>query len=161
MTTEKTLTSSGFYVSQEAPIHSDNPVPTPHASPPDILRCAYMELIVTDLAASRVFYVDVLGLYVTEEDEHAVYLRSTEEFIHHNLVLRQGPIAAVAAFSYRVRTPFGGVKASGLGHEGGYRSIDFYTDQQAVHITLGAVHNPTFGKTEHHTETDLDDPDPR
>ncbi|WP_243892844.1 5-carboxymethyl-2-hydroxymuconate semialdehyde dehydrogenase, partial [Dermatophilus congolensis] len=45
-----------------------------------------------------------------------------------------------------LRTPFGGVKASGLGHEGGYRSIDFYTDQQSVHITLGAVHNPTFGK---------------
>ncbi|MDD7961448.1 5-carboxymethyl-2-hydroxymuconate semialdehyde dehydrogenase [Microbacterium thalli] len=46
-----------------------------------------------------------------------------------------------------LRTPFGGVKASGLGHEGGYRSIDFYTHQQAVHITLGAVHNPTFGKS--------------
>lgn len=45
-----------------------------------------------------------------------------------------------------LRTPFGGVKASGLGHEGGYRSIDFYTDQQAVHITLGDAHNPTFGK---------------
>ncbi|WP_130178046.1 5-carboxymethyl-2-hydroxymuconate semialdehyde dehydrogenase [Cryobacterium sp. SO1] len=45
-----------------------------------------------------------------------------------------------------LRTPFGGVKASGLGHEGGYRSIDFYTDQQAVHITLGEAHNPTFGK---------------
>ncbi|WP_280430882.1 5-carboxymethyl-2-hydroxymuconate semialdehyde dehydrogenase [Nocardia brasiliensis] len=47
-----------------------------------------------------------------------------------------------------LRTPFGGVKASGLGHEGGYRSIDFYTDQQAVHITLGPAHNPTFGKQE-------------
>lgn len=46
-----------------------------------------------------------------------------------------------------LRTPFGGVKASGLGHEGGYRSIDFYTDQQAVHITLGEVHNPTFGNS--------------
>jgi 5-carboxymethyl-2-hydroxymuconic-semialdehyde dehydrogenase len=46
-----------------------------------------------------------------------------------------------------LRTPFGGVKASGLGHEGGYRSIDFYTDQQAVHITLGAVHTPKFGQT--------------
>ena len=45
-----------------------------------------------------------------------------------------------------LRTPFGGVKASGLGHEGGYRSIDFYTDQQAEHITLGEPHNPTFGK---------------
>ncbi|WP_395242729.1 5-carboxymethyl-2-hydroxymuconate semialdehyde dehydrogenase [Agromyces sp. MMS24-K17] len=45
-----------------------------------------------------------------------------------------------------LRTPFGGVKASGLGHEGGTRSIDFYTDQQAVHITLGPTPNPTFGK---------------
>jgi 5-carboxymethyl-2-hydroxymuconic-semialdehyde dehydrogenase len=44
-----------------------------------------------------------------------------------------------------LRTPFGGVKASGLGHEGGYRSLDFYSQQQAVHITLGEVHTPTFG----------------
>jgi 5-carboxymethyl-2-hydroxymuconic-semialdehyde dehydrogenase len=49
-----------------------------------------------------------------------------------------------------LRTPFGGVKASGLGHEGGYRSIDFYTDSQAVHITLGESHNPTFGKETAH-----------
>lgn len=46
-----------------------------------------------------------------------------------------------------LRTPFGGVKASGLGHEGGYRSIDFYTDQQAVHITLNEAHSPRFGAT--------------
>ena len=44
-----------------------------------------------------------------------------------------------------LRTPFGGVKASGLGHEGGYRSIDFYTDQQAVHVSLGPVHTARFG----------------
>ena len=44
-----------------------------------------------------------------------------------------------------LRTPFGGVKSSGLGHEGGYRSIDFYTDQQAVHITIGEVHTARFG----------------
>ena len=44
-----------------------------------------------------------------------------------------------------LRTPFGGVKASGLGHEGGYRSLDFYTDQQAVHIGLGEAHTPRFG----------------
>src|SRR6185295_16857852 len=98
-------TSSGFFVSQEAPIHADNPVSTPVAAPPDIVRCAYLELVVTDLAASRAFYVDVLGLVVTEEDENTVYLRSLEEFIHHNLVLRQGPVAAAAAFAFRVRTP--------------------------------------------------------
>src|SRR3954447_22400614 len=80
-------------------------IPTPAATPPDVVRCAYMELVVTDLQASRQFYVDVLDLVVTEEDEDTVYLRSFEEFIHHNLVLRKGPVAAVAAFSYRVRTP--------------------------------------------------------
>ena len=72
---------------------------------PDILRCAYMEIIVTDLDASRKFYVDTLGLVVTEENENEIYLRTFEEFIHHNLVLRQGPVAAVAAFSFRVRSP--------------------------------------------------------
>ena len=105
---QMTRTSSGFFVSQEAPIHADNPVPTPQAPPPDVVRCAYMELVVTDLAASREFYVDVLGLHVTEQgtgdDDGAIYLRSAEEFIHHNLVLRQGPTAAVAVFSYRVRS---------------------------------------------------------
>ena len=82
-----------------------NPIPTPTATPPDILRCAYMEIVVTDLAASRAFYVDILGLFVTEESDTEIYLRSFEEFIHHNLVLRLGPVAAVAAFSYRVRSP--------------------------------------------------------
>ncbi|HGA5965014.1 TPA: 3,4-dihydroxyphenylacetate 2,3-dioxygenase [Salmonella enterica subsp. enterica serovar Java] len=72
---------------------------------PDIVRCAYMEILVTDLKAARDFYVDILGLFVTEEDENAIYLRTMEEFMHHNLVLRQGPVAAVAAFSFRVRSP--------------------------------------------------------
>src|SRR3954447_24157230 len=92
-------------------------IPTPAATPPDVVRCAYMELVVTDLQASRQFYVDVLDLVVTEEDEDTVYLRSMEEFIHHNLVLRQGPVAAVAAFSYRVRSP-----------EDLERAVAFYTE---------------------------------
>uniref|UniRef100_UPI003D7498AF VOC family protein n=1 Tax=Micrococcus terreus TaxID=574650 RepID=UPI003D7498AF len=69
-------TSSGFYVTTEAPITPQNPLPTPKAEAPDILRCAYMELVVTDLEKSRKFYVDVLDLVVTEEDEDTVYLRS-------------------------------------------------------------------------------------
>ncbi|WP_152362578.1 aldehyde dehydrogenase [Microlunatus speluncae] len=44
-----------------------------------------------------------------------------------------------------LRTPFGGIKASGLGQEGGYRSLDFYSHQQAVHVSLGPVHTPRFG----------------
>jgi len=92
-------------VTAEDPIHAQDPIPTQTAQPPDVLRCAYLELVVTDLQRSRDFYVDVLGLVVTEEDEETVYLRTLEEFIHHNLVLRKGPVAAAAALSYRVRSP--------------------------------------------------------
>ncbi|MBX3098521.1 MAG: 3,4-dihydroxyphenylacetate 2,3-dioxygenase [Salinibacterium sp.] len=80
-------------------------IPTPSLTPPDIVRCAYMEFVVTDLKSSRAFYVDVLGLVVTEESDTEIYLRTFEEFIHHNLVLRQGPVAAVASLAFRVRTP--------------------------------------------------------
>ncbi len=44
-----------------------------------------------------------------------------------------------------LRTPFGGVKASGLGREGGQHSIDFYTESRIVHIALGDSHVPRFG----------------
>jgi len=64
-----------------------------------------VELIVTDLAKSREFWVDLLGLVVTEETKDALYLRSLEDFLHHNVVLRQGPDAALAVFGWRVRTP--------------------------------------------------------
>ena len=49
-----------------------------------------------------------------------------------------------------LRTPFGGIKASGLGHEGGFRSLDFYSQEQAVHITLAGVHTPRFGASAKH-----------
>lgn len=77
----------------------------PSIAPPDIIRSAYAELIVSDLAASRAFYVDLLGLVVSFEDEDAIYLRAFEEYLHHSLVLRKGPVPALAALAYRVRSP--------------------------------------------------------
>ena len=44
-----------------------------------------------------------------------------------------------------LRTPFGGVKASGLGREGGPHSLDFYTESRIVHIPLGDPRVPRFG----------------
>jgi 5-carboxymethyl-2-hydroxymuconic-semialdehyde dehydrogenase len=44
-----------------------------------------------------------------------------------------------------LRTPFGGVKASGLGREGGQHSIDFYTESRIVHVAMGDTHVPRFG----------------
>lgn len=51
-----------------------------------------------------------------------------------------------------LRSPFGGIKASGLGQEGGYRSLDFYTHQKAVHVTLGDVHTARFGASGYNDE---------
>jgi catechol 2,3-dioxygenase len=80
-------------------------LPTTGPPAPDIVRAAYAELVVSDLAASLHFYRDVLGLVVTEQDDAAVYLRAFEEYLHHSLVLRQGPIPALSVFGYRVRSP--------------------------------------------------------
>jgi 5-carboxymethyl-2-hydroxymuconic-semialdehyde dehydrogenase len=44
-----------------------------------------------------------------------------------------------------LRTPFGGVKASGLGREGGQHSLDFYTDSRIVHVALEDPNVPRFG----------------
>ena len=104
----------------------NNRIPTPAATPPDVVRCAYMELVVTDLAA---------------------YLWTNDLKRAHNFAqdVEAGMVWLNSNNVRDLRTPFGGVKASGLGHEGGYRSIDFYTDQQAVHITLNEAHSPRFG----------------
>jgi len=48
-----------------------------------------------------------------------------------------------------LRTPFGGVKASGLGREGGEHSLDFYTELRIVHVALGDTHVPRFGASAH------------
>ena len=44
-----------------------------------------------------------------------------------------------------LRTPFGGVKASGLGREGGAHSLDFYTESRIVHVPLAGTRVPRFG----------------
>src|SRR5262249_6133405 len=75
------------------------------APPPfDILRAAYVELVVTDLARAEAFYADALGMLVSAREPDAIYLRGWEERQHHSLVLRQGPAPAAAAVGFRVRT---------------------------------------------------------
>ena len=77
----------------------------PAATPPyDIVRAAYAELQVTDLAASEHFYADLLGMIVTERGADAVYLRGWEERVHHSLVLRPAAVPAAARLGFRVRS---------------------------------------------------------
>jgi catechol 2,3-dioxygenase len=72
--------------------------------PPDIVRAAYAELVVTDLAEARRFYVDLLGFAVSAASDTVLYLRGYDELLHHNLILRAGPEPAAARLAYRVRT---------------------------------------------------------
>jgi len=44
-----------------------------------------------------------------------------------------------------LRTPFGGVKGSGIGREGGEYSFEFYCDQETVHVALGEHRIPRLG----------------
>ena len=76
----------------------------PGRPPFDIVRAAYAELVVDDLAAAERFYVDLLGLVVSARSDDALYLRGWEERLHHSLVLRLGPSAGVARLAFRVRS---------------------------------------------------------
>ncbi len=77
------------------------PVPAPVLYPPfNILRLSHVEYTVRDLAASRAFYVDTLGLQVTHEEPGRLYLRAMEERGHHCIALVEGvePAANVLGF---------------------------------------------------------------
>ena len=66
------------------------PVPAPNLYPSfNTLRLSHVALNVSDLAASRRFYVDTLGLQVTDEDDQRIYLRAMEERGHHCIILQK------------------------------------------------------------------------
>ena len=66
-------------------------LPTPVYKPVfNITRASHVVHRVRDLAAARAFYVDLLGLVVSEEDRDTLWLRGLEEGCHHSLVLKLG-----------------------------------------------------------------------
>jgi catechol 2,3-dioxygenase len=78
---------------------------TPPATPPfDIMRAAFVELAVTDLAAAEHFYAELLGMIVSARTDDAVFLRGWEERQHHSLILRRAPVAAASRLGFRVRS---------------------------------------------------------
>ena len=79
------------------------PIPAPALYPPfNILRLSHIALTVADLAASRAFYVDTLGLQVTAESDERLYLRAMEERGHHCLVLEKGSAAGANVLGFKV-----------------------------------------------------------
>ncbi len=79
------------------------PVPAPNLYPTfNIVRLSHVELIVRDLARSRAFYVDTLGLQVTHEDGEVIMLRALEERGHHCIVLRKGDEPAAEHLGFKL-----------------------------------------------------------
>src|SRR3981189_1082583 len=79
------------------------PVPQHIFDPPfNIIRCSHAVLDVVDLAASRAFYENTVGLHVEDRDDKAVYLRGSEEHQHHSLVLRKASVAACNRLGFKV-----------------------------------------------------------
>ena len=78
------------------------PVPRQVFDPPfNIVRCSHVALAVTDLARSRAFYEDTLGLHVEDVSTDAIYLRGVEERQHHSLVLERAAEPAARYLGFK------------------------------------------------------------
>jgi catechol 2,3-dioxygenase len=78
-------------------------LPAPTLYPPfNVVRLSHVELVVTDLAASRAFYETTLGLQVTSESADRLTFRAMEERAHHCLILTRGADPACVALGFRV-----------------------------------------------------------
>src|SRR5260370_1946579 len=65
-------------------------IPIPNYNTPfNITRASHSVLHVKDLANSRAFYVDLIGLVVSDEDKDTLYLRGVAEICHHSLMLNR------------------------------------------------------------------------
>ena len=72
--------------------------------PFNITRASHVVLNVRDLAASKHFYTELIGLVISDEDENTVWLRGLEERGHHSLVLRKSAEQTCARLGMRVLT---------------------------------------------------------
>jgi catechol 2,3-dioxygenase len=65
-------------------------IPQTNFNPPfNITRASHLVFTARDLAASRDFYVEVMGLIVSDEDPNMIWLRGVEERCHHSLTLKR------------------------------------------------------------------------
>jgi catechol 2,3-dioxygenase len=79
------------------------PIPKPALYPPcNILRLSHVAYAVRDLAASKAFYADTIGLQVTHETKESVYLRALEERGHHSLILTRAEAALACRLGFKL-----------------------------------------------------------
>ena len=68
----------------------------------NISRLSHIELGVKDLEASFAFYVETLGLQVTEKERNYIYLRGMEERGHHSVILKKSEEPTCNVLGYKV-----------------------------------------------------------
>jgi catechol 2,3-dioxygenase len=79
------------------------PVRKPVLDPPfNVVRASHVELGVCDLVRSRAFYVDCLGLLVTDETADTIHLRAVEERNHHSIVLHRSDQPSARSLGFKM-----------------------------------------------------------
>ena len=79
------------------------PIPASVLYPPfNVVRLNHVVLTVTDLASSRAFWADTVGLQVTEQTPERLYLRAMEERGHHCVILQRGEAAKADMLGFKV-----------------------------------------------------------
>lgn len=67
-----------------------------------IAHAGHASLRVKDYVASKRFFTETMGLFVTDEDDDTVYLRAWQDWEHHTLMLRKGETSALEHLGWRV-----------------------------------------------------------
>jgi catechol 2,3-dioxygenase len=80
-------------------------IPVPTYKPAFMItRASHVVHRVRDLAASRQFYVELLGLAISDETPSTLWLRGMEEGCHHSLVLKAAEVPSCERVGFRVLT---------------------------------------------------------
>jgi catechol 2,3-dioxygenase len=70
-----------------------------------IVHAGHAEIRVHNLKASKKFFTETMGLFITEETDTSVYLRAWQDFEHHTLMLTKGEKSALVHLGWRVEDP--------------------------------------------------------
>lgn len=128
--------------------------------PPTLLLHAKNEM----QASQEEIFGPVMSVITFSEEEEVIQMANDTQYGLAGYVwtndLKRGHRVAQAVDSGMIwinaqnvrdlRIPFGGMKASGIGREGGHHAIlEFYTEPKAIHVSLGDHPIPQFGKPNH------------
>jgi catechol 2,3-dioxygenase len=79
------------------------PVPKSNLYPDfNVVRLSHVEYVVRDIAASKAFWAETIGLQVTHESSDQLYLRAMEERGHHCIILSKGDVPCVKVLGFKV-----------------------------------------------------------